>query len=572
MSNGIASGEWTEEEDLFLKANFFILGQSEIARTLKRTRKNVRIRATELGFENRGKARPWTEEDIKFVADNYGKLTQSEICDRLGRTKGGLNRIAEKLSVAKEVKAWTQEEDEFLRENYSKLTQTEIALQLGRTERGVDGRANRLKLTQKANLWTAEEEAFLTENYKKLSPDELVLIMNRSWSSISSKAHLMRLTHPHPSSGLAWEEWEINVLKCFCQSLSAEEIAELLPRRSSRAIRDRLVQMKLIDFTPLYEWTEPEREFIRNNYLTYTFDEIAIALQELFGRKRRVTAIGVVGRSFGLRKIEWYTANRNFFKQPNMINSYWSGFIAADGCIDDFDPACKSLKIDLQIADEGHLQRFIDDTKYNGNIKYPSRGGSALVRVSCAQQWFVDLESNFSITPRKSKKPLEKTKSDETMLQPPDLSETSCKLAYIKGLIDGDGSIYISHSKSRMWLVIKIVGSLSVLTWLKQTLDDVLDLGSVASVKPTSTVYGYSLGTKKAETLCKVLLPLNTPALYRKWVIAAAWLVKDTEVINAYMSNKSERGKSHHAVLNILKIRKIEPQDYLAEIISLLKL
>lgn len=49
--------------------------------------------------------------------------------------------------------------------------------------------------------------------------------------------------------------------------------------------------------------------------------------------------------------------NTEFFKEPNTLNSYWAGFIAADGCIQQYkDNRQPTLAINLKSSDINHLE------------------------------------------------------------------------------------------------------------------------------------------------------------------------------------------------------------------------
>ena len=49
-----------------------------------------------------------------------------------------------------------------------------------------------------------------------------------------------------------------------------------------------------------------------------------------------------------------YNKNHDFFTVPNKLNSYWAGFIAADGCV----TGKHILAIKLSEKDKEHLQKI----------------------------------------------------------------------------------------------------------------------------------------------------------------------------------------------------------------------
>ena len=60
-----------------------------------------------------------------------------------------------------------------------------------------------------------------------------------------------------------------------------------------------------------------------------------------------------------------YTQNENFFSEPNDKNSYWAGFIAADGGI---EKTSNRLRIGLSIKDRELLEVFAQQVEFTGPI------------------------------------------------------------------------------------------------------------------------------------------------------------------------------------------------------------
>lgn len=151
--------------------------------------------------------------------------------------------------------------------------------------------------------------------------------------------------------------------------------------------------------------------------------------------------------------------DHDYFSTPNLENSYWAGFIAADGCIlDGSGHSRKVLMINLKSTDKNHLLNLkgaigagaVND--YNHFDKRPSHNktyyGAKYQLYS--DKICNDLGSVFSVHPRKTSKE-----------QPPDLGG-DLAYAFIAGYIDGDGSYY-NHGASP---AISIAGSNELLEWI----------------------------------------------------------------------------------------------------------
>ncbi len=150
-------------------------------------------------------------------------------------------------------------------------------------------------------------------------------------------------------------------------------------------------------------------------------------------------------------KMKKYSINEKYFEKPNTENSYWAGFIAADGYINDYKCKYRRASIMLSKRDINHLEKLKEQSKYTGPvlIRYrPNKKSKnkyfCLLQIS-SSNWIKDLETNFQIVPKKTH-----------ILNPPKL-EYPNNLAFIAGFIDGDGCISFSKKKKWKYITITIV-------------------------------------------------------------------------------------------------------------------
>lgn len=224
---------------------------------------------------------------------------------------------------------------------------------------------------------------------------------------------------------------------------------------------------------------------------------------------------------FTYRPQRKYNVDDNFFETPDVLNCYWAGFIAADGCI----KVCQkqnSLHIALSSKDFEHLQLFKNNIKFDGSIqnyfiKKTYKNEEKIFETSkitiTSQKISDDLYQNFNITPRKS-----------LTLLPPNISEPNLVDAFICGYIDGDGSVCLYKHNIRNVqdaLSISIIGTYEVLTWIKERFTQILgkEFGSINKHHNSEkNTYVYCIGQSKGvREIFKHFYNLNVPKLKRKW-------------------------------------------------------
>jgi len=214
-----------------------------------------------------------------------------------------------------------------------------------------------------------------------------------------------------------------------------------------------------------------------------------------------------------------FTLNKRFFQQPNNINSYWAGFLAADGCVH-----YNNLSLEIHKKDIKHLQKLCSVLCFNGTINERKTRETASVHI--INDYIVeDLLKNFNITPRKAK-----------TLIPPNISKEENIRSFIRGYIDGDGSYSPKYNN------MTARGTKEVLQWIKNCLNN---FGTIN----TQTTILYDTGSFKLQIQGK-----------NKYTNTIKWLFK-----NAYDFTILDR--KYELVKNLVKINKlnvewIEQKDY----------
>lgn len=154
-----------------------------------------------------------------------------------------------------------------------------------------------------------------------------------------------------------------------------------------------------------------------------------------------------------------YKHYERFFKIPNLINSYWAGFLAADGNIYRNPQRKMSCRLNCTLKDQDHLLKLQDALKASNPIRrYDKNIGDKIYtyyhfNIDSAEQLAHDLETNFNVVERKS-----------LSLEPPLLQEEKYIRAFIRGYFDGDG--YIITNKDRV-ITIGFTGTKSMVDWIR---------------------------------------------------------------------------------------------------------
>lgn len=203
--------------------------------------------------------------------------------------------------------------------------------------------------------------------------------------------------------------------------------------------------------------------------------------------------------------------NDNFFSKPTLLNSYWAGFIAADGCILKNAPI---LQIGLSSKDKNLLFQLKNDINYHGKILdgftrsstnskfYPK----STLRIR-SEKITKNLYNQFNITPKKS----------WTLKPPKDLTKNQ-KLCFIVGYIDGDGCIHQKRNNIG-GTVLKITGNKNFLSWIKQTLETIFKISIKGKIYKAwqSDISFLLIQGRQAFEILDNLEKLPIKKLSRKW-------------------------------------------------------
>lgn len=193
----------------------------------------------------------------------------------------------------------------------------------------------------------------------------------------------------------------------------------------------------------------------------------------------------------------------------SLQSSYWAGFIAADGNIS--QPPENSIKIQLSVKDDVLLHRFKKHIDWTGEVKYQqssgfTRGPMCSIKVCGVPEYIEILEEIYSVTPAKT-----------FTIKSPNV-EGENKLAYLVGLIDGDGSIGFYNGDIRKPRVSIATASRTLAEWLSCELGLLGERADGAVIQSSNNrLHVVNLTSCYARTALYKLQSIPVEKLSRKW-------------------------------------------------------
>lgn len=213
-------------------------------------------------------------------------------------------------------------------------------------------------------------------------------------------------------------------------------------------------------------FNDEQKKYLAENYGILSYAEMAShfgmkpsQIKAWFRNNRPVPLVGR-GTSKHSRKIA-AACDEDFFSRETEEAYYWAGFIAADGHI---SIKRNYLGIMLQASDKSHLERLKSALSYEGNIIESKKGyaykGHTNINYCCVirvvnKKIVNDLIERFNITERKT-----------FTYRPPNIDDPHLKSCFIKGYIDGDGTI--QKVEDIRWAArVSVIGTLEMMTFIK---------------------------------------------------------------------------------------------------------
>ena len=211
---------------------------------------------------------------------------------------------------------------------------------------------------------------------------------------------------------------------------------------------------------------------------------------------------------FTARRERIYKIDDNYFSNISEVNSYYAGFIAADGNINKNN---SNLTITLSEKDKIFLEEFVKNLKSDYPIRhYDSNGFPVSSLIITSQQICSDLKEYFNVVP------------DKSLIYVPPVLEQPYLDCFIMGLIDGDGTIGFSARKTcKDSLYITLIGTKDSCNLVKNRFEEILGktTASLHQVDKNKNSYTYRISDKNARMVFLYFYEKYNylPTLDRKW-------------------------------------------------------
>lgn len=257
-------------------------------------------------------------------------------------------------------------------------------------------------------------------------------------------------------------------------------------------------------------WTNEEISFLKDNYSSLTYNELAVKLN------RTRSAIQSKISKMGLIKSEQgkYSYNKRYFSSiDTQDKAYWLGFITADGCVSIKEDNYKRLKIVLQLKDKPHLEKFNKSIEGNLQIREKKVNFNNKIYECCeiivnSTEMCDDL-IKLGIVPNKTEI-LEMCKIPKELMP-----------HYLRGFIDGDGCFYKGiRATGTERISVDIVGKSIILL---QQFQSYLKEFNIKSYIYKKRETNFKLNINSKESILKLIDLIyknNTICLDRKYIKA----------------------------------------------------
>lgn len=292
--------------------------------------------------------------------------------------------------------------------------------------------------------------------------------------------------------------------------------------RTIYAIKHRAKKLGLTK-PPSEVWSSKEDEIIINYYGKDVSNVLVLLINDISSVTRTAASVRRRANKLGLRIVnslprKHKLIDQNYFFIPNLENSYWAGFLAADGYI---NTKGYNISVTIKDTDINILYKLVRALRYGNSFKMGVSGcgqskervyRNVSVSISSAKKLIRDLDNNFNVITKKS-----------LVLKPPNNLNEKFGLAYIVGFIDGDGWVGYAPNKKGYPRLDIASGSKDILVWIESMFnksvfkDCTTKNGGIYRNK--DGVFHYKIAGNKVVRIFELLRSTYINKLYRKKIV-----------------------------------------------------
>lgn len=259
-------------------------------------------------------------------------------------------------------------------------------------------------------------------------------------------------------------------------------------------------------------WSKKELDILSEYYGEVPNEEICIMLpnRNFTAIQKKASVIGIGGRYDISELSRKYTINLDYFSEVSIDTCYWAGWIASDGCLSVKNGTDKSVQFKISYKDISILRSMRSYVGSDAPITTYRKNGKKYCRIDFhgVGKWHDDLYDGWNIVERKT-----------WHLKPPELSG-DLALAFIKGMVDGNGSIYYDKNG---YLIFSHCSTYEVTEWIRDELYKYEDKQKYKKQKigkngNSDVNYVCRYSHNRTKHICKIIKSIKTPyQLERKW-------------------------------------------------------
>lgn len=203
----------------------------------------------------------WTDEENALLTKVYPTIKNTELQELFPkRSKQAIITHATRDLQLRKTGVWTETEITILKQNFAELgTKGTAKLLPNRTPSAIESKAHHLGLSyargkkykHTSNEWSCAEDALLLEYFQNYGLDYLSKVQSKLVKKANTHIRrrlltLLRKTVELKKRGEKWAiEEDLLLIQNWDKAVTVDDLAVLLPARSSAAIRNRLVRLDL---------------------------------------------------------------------------------------------------------------------------------------------------------------------------------------------------------------------------------------------------------------------------------------------------------------------------------------
>lgn len=192
----IVKKAWTREEERYAIDLIGIgLDYNEIGARLRRSPKSVAYRLRSLGYSYR-LSRFWRGKEYKFIRDNWQIMSDEEMANKLNRPVKSVAAKRAELGFSRD-DSYSEEELKYIQDNWESKTDAEMGNAIGRSEVSIMLFRRRLGLYRSETLgssWTDREVDYILMNWDTMSDKDIANYLNRTENAVKSKRIILGLS------------------------------------------------------------------------------------------------------------------------------------------------------------------------------------------------------------------------------------------------------------------------------------------------------------------------------------------------------------------------------------------